>query len=325
MIYLYIGEDSAYIKTLIKTEINKIEKEYKDIEVISYSAFDDLLEDVLVDAASPSFGGERKCIVFDKCFFLSTNREKMNRILNHDLDSLMSFLDDYDGMSDIFFITAGPLLKSPIIEKLKKVAKAIRVDKLKDDELFQIAGQYFSKRNIAIDSTALNELVSRVKGDYGRLVCELQKLENVGTKINVMDVVSLVNKPFEDNVFNLTTFLLEGKRAQAISLYRDLLSIGNDPHQILAIMASQFSFSSQVCYYLNQGQYADDIANILKCHPYRVKVTSKTVSSFKPSFFYKILNDLYFLDRNSKIDGEDLKNSLEIYIVEFKYNYLSRK
>lgn len=321
MIYIYVGNDSAYIKHLIKQEIARVNK--GEYELLTYSAYDDLLDDVLFDLSAFSLTGIKRVAVYDRCFFLTSNKERSNKLLNHDLSCFNDFLDYYDGRDDIFFITTGPLLKNDYVDRLKKSSKVIIVEQLKNDELYAIASKYFSKKDIKIDNYALKELVSRVENDFGRLMCELEKLENVGKTINLNDIAELVSKPLGDNIFDLTTYLLQGQTIKALELYKDLQFKGNDPHLILAVISSQISFLSQISYFsVIEHRTNDEIASYLKCHPYRVKVSMSLVANKKPIFFYCILKDLCDLEKYSKIDNENIKISLELFIAKFKYNYL---
>lgn len=323
MIYIYIGSDLAYSKHLINQEIRRVNK--GEYELIKYSAFDDSFDDVVFDATSCSLSGNKKIIVYDNCFFLTNNKERMNKIINHDLSAINELLDCFDGRDDFFFIVPSALQKNASIDRLRKSSKVVNVEELKEENIISIASNFFSERNIKIDTYALKELAQRVNKDFGKLICELQKLENAGEVINSNDIAELVSRPLEDNVFNLTTYLFEGKTEKTIALYRDLLIKGNDSHLLLAIIANQVSFLSQVSYYRLANKRNEEIASILKCHPYRVKVSASLIGSLKPNLFYRILNDLFMLDRASKLENDNIKNSLELFLVEFKYKYLLKK
>lgn len=121
MIYIYVGNDSAYIKHLIKQEIARVNK--GEYELLTYSAYDDLLDDVLFDLSAFSLTGIKRVAVYDRCFFLTSNKERSNKLLNHDLSCFNDFLDYYDGRDDIFFITTGPLLKNDYVDRLKSLAR----------------------------------------------------------------------------------------------------------------------------------------------------------------------------------------------------------
>lgn len=106
---------------------------------------------------------------------------------------------------------------------------------------------------------------------------ELEKLENVEDKVGIQEVSALVYKPLEDNIFNLTTFMLQGQLSSALGLYHDLLMAGNDPYYLLAIMAGQIRFIAAVSFVLSRYMSEQEIATELQAKPYRVTVTKRLI------------------------------------------------
>lgn len=323
MIYLYVGPDSNYLKLQIRKEFLQKKTALEKSEVISYSAYDDLVQDVVMELSSPSFSGEKKIVIYDKCYFLSSSKERVQGSALHDLDALKEYIEHPDFINDLYLLVNGSLAKNELVQLIKSKCRVYIFDKIEDDELKQIASEYFHFRNKRIDDLALEELTTRVKGNYSLLQNELNKLDTYpASRIDIVIVKALVHKPLEDNIFNIANHLVQGESILALSLFRDLLMGGNDPYYLLAILASQFRFMAAVSYLVNTSVPEATIAEELGAKPFRVRMTKKSIRNLKPHTFYEILASLYEIDYRNKVEQDDLVRSLEVFISEFKPRFL---
>lgn len=315
MIYVYVGSDSAYLKLQIRRKYIQTKVALEDTEFLSFSGYEDLIQDVVEDVRSPSFTANKKIIVMDKCYFLSNIKERTPRGNEHSLPALKDYILDPDPVNDLYLLVIGSLAKNEVTDLLKKKAEVKTFPVPDDKELKRIAVDYFTIKQIKFEQNAIEELVKRVKGNYSQLMMELEKLENVEDKVGIQEVSALVYKPLEDNIFNLTTFMLQGQLSSALGLYHDLLMAGNDPYYLLAIMAGQIRFIAAVSFALSRYMSEQEIATELQAKPYRVTVTKRLINGRKPMYFYNILAGLFELDRNFKLYSENLSKSLELFIV----------
>lgn len=325
MIYLYVGPDSNYLKLQIRREFLQKKTALEKSEIISYSAYDDLVQDVVMELSSPSFSGEKKIVIYDKCYFLSSSKERVPGSAMQDLDALKEYIEHPDFTNDFYMLVNGSLAKNELVQLIKSKCRVLIFEKIEDDELKNIASEFFRLRNKRIDDLALLELVQRVKGDYSVLLNELAKLDSFpDDRISIGVVKSLVHKPLEDNIFNIANHLVQGESILALSLFRDLLMGGNDPHYLLSILASQFRFMAAVSYLVNNSVPEAEIAMELNAKPYRVRVTKRSIRDLKPQAFYQVLNMLYEIDYRNKVELDDLVRSLEVFIAEFKPRFLRK-
>lgn len=318
MIYLYVGSDSAYLKLKIRQEFIRTKSALEQVEFLDFSAFEDLVQDVIAEAGSPSFAAEKKIIIYDKCFFLSTNREKVSTASEHNLGVLKEYIHNPDPINDLYLLVTGALAKGEITDLLKKKGKYQSFDKPSEDELKMIASQYLELRKVKIDQSALNELIKRIKQDYSLLMHELAKLENYSDHLTLSDIGVLVNKPCEDNIFALATHLIKGEISAALGLLRDLNRSGIDNFYLLAILAGQFRFMCEVSFLVSRKFTEPQIVKELKANAYRVKLTRAAIKNVSARTFHQILSDLFDLDRHAKLDLDDLTSNLEFFILGFR-------
>jgi DNA polymerase-3 subunit delta len=110
-----------------------------------------------------------------------------------------------------------------------------------------------------------------------RLSKAMQELEKLRLyageqkRISKQAVEQLVPKSLEDNVFDLTNYVLQGKTEAALRLYDDLYIQGEETIKINAILISQIRLLLQTAILMKIGYQQGNIAETLKVHPYRVK------------------------------------------------------
>lgn len=317
MIYLCVGTDSAYIKQKIKQEFLRSKTALEKVEFLDFSAYEDLVQDVVAEVSCPSMTAEKKVVIYDKCYFLSTSKEKVSINSEQRVDSLLDYISAPDPENDLYLIVIGPLAKGEIADLLKKKAKYQNYSKPTDDELKTIATQYFVMRNKKIDQSALDELIKRVRSDYSLLVNELRKLDTYSEHITLSDIGELVHRPLEDNIFALATHLVKGETAAALRLYRDLLQGGSDAYFLLAILASQFRFMCEVSFLVQRKTSESQIVSTLKANPYRVKLTRQAIGNRTPTVFHHAMARLFEVDKHSKLDLDNIEKSLELFLLNF--------
>ena len=108
---------------------------------------------------------------------------------------------------------------------------------------------------------AVSELANRVDGDLYRFMNEAQKLVLYKDKITVADVCLMVNKPLEDDVFQISNALMRGDNATALSIFRDLQKLGSKATDtLIPMLGTQFRFISEVCFLDEKGLEKGQIA-----------------------------------------------------------------
>ena len=95
--------------------------------------------------------------------------------------------------------------------------------------------------------------------------------------IEEKDIVEAIPKTLQDNIFDLTQFILGKKIDQARDLVRDLTLQGEDEIKLIAVMLGQFRTFTQVKILSEAGQTESQIASSLGTYlgrnpnPYQIK------------------------------------------------------
>jgi len=148
---------------------------------------------------------------------------------------------------------------------------------------------------------------------------ELQKLQLFASKtkrIRKNDVESLVPKTLEDNVFDLTNYVLEGKTTEALQLYEDLHVQGEETIKINAILISQIRIYLQTAILLKLGYQQGNITRTLNVHPYRVKLAIQQVRKMDSKILTRLYDELIENDYKIKTGQMDKEYLFQLFLLQ---------
>lgn len=268
--YVVIGDEPALsqrahaaFKALIQPE---------DVEM-NYSQFDlavQGVDELLNDAMSMPFFGQRRVIIVQNPEFLTTK----GKISERDQKSLLQLLAQPVTENIVVF-----LINDLKLDKRKKVTKAILqtaetvdVPALNEHQARQAITQQLQQRAYQIDADAMQEFLVRTNAQYSAMQNELPKLIAYAThnkRISREAVAALVPKTLTATVFDLVDAVMTRQVKQALTIYRALLQNGEPALRINAVLTGQFRLLLQIAGMTGTDQ---DIGKTLGVHPYRVKL-----------------------------------------------------
>ncbi len=98
----------------------------------------------------------------------------------------------------------------------------------------------------------------------------------------------------------MTQYILSGKTEQALRLFEDLITQGEETIKINAILLSQIRLFLQTKFLMKIGYQQANIAETLKIHPYRVKLAMQEVRKFDEKILRRLFDDLVEMDYQIK-------------------------
>lgn len=314
MNYILYGE----LYPMIRKHLNKILKErlgeVDDFNVTKIDFEESNLEEIAYESSTLPLGYDKKAVVVDNADFLTKDVDEK------DEEKVLEILNNSTNDIDIVFI-----LRSEKVNKTGKIFNYIK----ENGQVFEFLNiekeqwplyirKYFKNRNVEITSEAVDELASRIDGDLTRFMNEADKLCLYKSSITLSDVVLMVNKPLEDDAFQMSNALFKGDNGLAISIYRDLKLLGQKfVDALIPMLASQFRFISQVCYLDSRGLEKEDIASELGVSPYRVKYALKNSRNISRKEIANALDKLYNLDLQIKSGQIDRSYGFELFLINF--------
>lgn len=304
---------------MIKARLKKILKErlieVNDFNVNNYNYLEDNVEDILFEISSLPLGIDRKAVVIDNATFLSDASQKEN------INKFIENTPLNDENIDVIFILRSDKIdeKNELFKNVKEHGQILNFMNLTKEEWPAFIKKYFGDRGVKIEPKAILELEDRVEDDLTRFINEANKLILYSNDLTLSDIILMVSKPIEDDVFQLSNALFRKDNATALEIYRGLKLLGSKAtDSLIPMLASQFRFINQVRY-LSKKQYDNtEIMNILKLKsPYRVKIALDNARRLPYNSIQHALNDLYNLDYQIKSGQIDKNYGFELFLINF--------
>lgn len=322
MIYLVYGDQYPLLSKRVKRMVKSIlGDEIDEFSYVRINAKETLVQDIVYECSLLPFIG-KKVVRIDDPYFLTSVKEKVNIEKEQDYDSFEKFVlaTSEEDIVDVIIVleTSQINKKNAIYKAIEKNGKIVFEEGLDINALHQTGIQYFQRKGTTITSEALNLLLERVGDNVSLFIQEADKLCLYSKTINEDDVHKMVAIPLEQNAFNICENLINNKIVEALKVYRDLLTLKEEPVRLLNLLASQFRTYSQVAFlYQVEKKGQEEIASILKIHPYRVKMLARSLVKIKYKEIINVLDELFNLDTNIKEMAIDPSTGLELFIINF--------
>ncbi len=306
--YLIYGTDYS----LIKREIDNIVSGITD--VVKYDLSESKIDDLLDDASCISLFGDKKVLIGENAFFLTG----VNTNINHDIDYLSNYLEDdnHDNIVILSVVSEKLDERKKIVKILKNKAKVIQKEVIDQKDLPKFVTNEFKKEGYNIDYKTANYFVNYVGKNVDILINEIEKMivyKEDDKIITIKDVNDISSKAFNDNIFDFTDGIMKKDYKKIFECYRDLITVGEEPIKIIALLASQFLLTYQVKLLSDNGKSSKEIAEVLKVHPYRVKLALQT--DYLNFELKDMIIKLHELDYNIKSGRVDKEVGLENFLL----------
>ena len=318
MIYLIYGDQIGTIKNRIKRisndslgnidELNFVRFDYNDIDFLT----------IIEEGTSLPLGYDKKVVSIEN--FLPIEEENKTLKNNEDYKKFLSFLKNTPGEIDI--ILSDPVAKmdekSELSKVIKEVGKVFGLAQVEPKEWKAYCYKYITEKlGIEIDKNALDELALRTGGDVVNFQNHAAKLALYTNKITYDDVALMVEKPLEDNIFQIYNALISGKKDLVLTTYRDMKTKGVEPVTMISTLAKQFRTFHQVMYLSRKGISNKEIASTLAISEVRASILAREAYSINDDVICKAIDDLYELELHIKSGLVDRFYAFEMFLINF--------
>ncbi len=310
MVYLLYGT----VDYLINKTIDKIINDNKidEFNVNKYDLTNSLLTDIINDASSMSLFSDKKIIIVNNAYiFTGTNK----KYTEQNTEELENYLNNINDNTILIFTTSNEKL-----DERKKITKLVKKNGIVKD--FNSIDNISLVKNLFEDYSISNDnvkyLISRVGEDSSLLASEIEKIKiykNDDKTITHDDITNLTTKSLEVNNFKLIDAIINKNKAEAFNLYQDRIKLNEEPIAIIISLANQIRIMYQVKQLYLEGYTENNIASILKIHPYRVKLASQNARKYDSDILLNYLKQLADLDINIKTGKVDKTLGLELFII----------
>jgi len=312
--YLIYGSNEYLIKNSIKKIINS--KKSVEPSIINYNMEETTIEQVIEELNTFDLFNNIKIVICEKCIFLSSESKKEQ----YNTDILIEYLEKAVNDNILILSLNGEMdERKKIVKEIKKYCNIIKHEQLKDYEVMGLVEKKFQLSGYKISKGAINLLISRTGNDLSIISNEIQKLFMYKLEEKVIteeDIIAIVPKKIEENIFDLIDAVVEKNKTKIFELYNGLTNYyGEEQTKILIMVANQFRLMLQCKLLNNTGLSESEISKELKVHPYRVKLAIQKGKSIELNTLTKYLDDLATLDLNIKSGKTNKNMGLELFFL----------
>lgn len=325
MVFVYFGKDSGLTLHLLKKDMKLKGESYE--QSIVYDCYRDPVQDFLSDCTALSLFGEKKAIVAANCYFLASLGKTVKgpvKEKEQDYKGLLEYIQNPNEDTDLYLLVPGSLNPTgDLVKALKKSGAAFKdCLGLKEDDYYMMAYNRAKEEKKKISKGAIAVLLSRTNGDFLLFSSYLDLLLTYKDDVQEEDASLMVYKPVEDKAYECLSFLLKGDVRSALTSYRNVRRQGVDGLVVLLTFVTQIRLMALVAALSEEGESNDSIAKALSqkgspIKPGRIYYMKKDIQFLTFDRLVSILADLGAIEENVKLDGDDVDERMELFILRF--------
>lgn len=319
-VYLVVGTEQYLGDLFLETIKNQIlEQEDDAMNFIKYDMEQTYLSVALEEANSMPFFGDRRVVQINHPYFLTGERSKSN--LEHNVEELMTYINEPLESTVLVIFAFYEKLDSrkKVVKVLKKQAKVITIEPLKEHEIKEYVKNTIQESGYEITPEALESLLHLSQMNLSKIMGELDKLflyTLSEKKITKPIVETLVPKSLEQNIFEMVEYVMKKNPAKALKLYQELILQGEETIKINAILLGHFRLMIQVKVMMNMGYQQNNMTDVLKIHPYRIKLAMQQVRNYDLKDLGLIYDELAENDLKIKTGKMEKDLLFELFILK---------
>ncbi|MBL3530261.1 DNA polymerase III subunit delta [Companilactobacillus zhachilii] len=319
-VYLITGKERVFIKDIQKSFKDIMSPEEREMNFSNFDLEEVSLADLINEAISAPFFGERRLVFAEHPFFLTGERTKNAVEQNPDL--LLKYIQNPTPSTILVIFASYDKLDSrkKIVKQLKKSAAMVDAGQMEGPVLSRTIKNDLKNAGYQIEPAALDLLINKTKGNYSLITNQLDKLKLYAMNSKQIDqaaVSELVPQSLEDNVFDLMTEILNKNVYKAEELYNQFLLQKIDPILLVAIIISQLRLLIQVKILSEKGLSEASIAKNLKLNPYRVKYAYRQARTLNRKRLQVMYDDIVNLDYQIKSGQGDKELLFDLFIAKY--------
>ncbi|MGE7272940.1 DNA polymerase III subunit delta [Brevibacillus panacihumi] len=318
-VYVLFGPETYLAEEFVALARREmIDPAFSDLNFSIYDCTETPLADILQDAETLPFMGEHRLIIARQAYFLTGSKPPAK--IESNPDALLAYLQNPPSYTTLILITDADKLdeRKKLVKTLQQKAKLFPFLQLKDADLYSWVERRAETYHARIQRSEAIKLVERVGGELRLLDKELEKLAlYVGTNAEITgeSIEKLAVRTLEQDVFALIEHVAMGRIDRALRMMYDCIKTGEEPIKLLALFARQFRLLLHIRQWSPRGYSQQQLAGMLKIHPYAVKKATEQARHFSEGSLKKLLGILAEEDFRIKSGQVDKLLALEMFIT----------
>ncbi len=304
---LFTGTDQGQFEVMKSQVLKQIGYDSADLNFAYFDMKEVAYKDVELELVSLPFFADEKIVILDH--FVDVTTAKKRFLTDDELKSFEEYLDNPSPTTKLLIFVEGKLdSKRRLVKLLKRDAKVFDAVEAKEQELRQYFQKWSQKQGLQFVGQSFENLLIKSGFQFSEVQKNLLFLQSykADSVIEEEDIVNAIPKTLQDNIFDLTQFILTKKMDQARDLVRDLTLQGEDEIKLIAVMLGQFRTFTQVKILAESGQTESQIASSLggflgrNPNPYQIKFALRDSRGLSLSFLKQAISYLIETDYQIK-------------------------
>ena len=275
---LFTGTDQGQFEVMKSQVLKQIGYDSADLNFAYFDMKEVVYKDVELELVSLPFFADEKIVILDHFVDITTAKKRF--LTDDELKSFEEYFDNPSPTTKLIIFAEGKLdSKRRLVKLLKRDAKVFDAVEAKEQELRQYFQKWSQKHALEFMGQAFENLLIKSGFQFSEIQKNLIFLKSYKTDslIKEEDIIQAIPKTLQDNIFDLTQFILAKKIDQARDLVRDLTLQGEDEIKLIAVMLGQFRTYTQVKILAESGQTDSQIVSSLGTYlgrnpnPYHIK------------------------------------------------------
>ncbi|UOQ47394.1 DNA polymerase III subunit delta [Gracilibacillus caseinilyticus] len=319
-VYYFYGTETYMIEALKQALIsNGLEKEEKDTNFEVYDLEETSIQEVITDAETFPFFGERKIILATNASFLKAKPPKME--VDHRPDVLIEYLENPAPYSIVVLIAPYEKVdeRKKVVKRLKKETKAVSCEPLKERELQKVITSIANQHNVKLSEQVITYFINEIGTNMMIIHSEMEKLAlyvGEGNEIRLEDAKLLLSSQESSSSFKLMDAIMNNDLAKAIDITKDLEKMNEEPIALIALIASQYRTLMHVKILKQKGYTQQQMASQLKVHPYVAKLSMQRQAKFQLKELKRAIDLLTETDAQIKSGRMDKSLAFELLLYQ---------
>ena len=304
---LFTGTDQGQFEVMKSQVLKQIGYDSADLNFAYFDMKEVVYKDVELELVSLPFFADEKIVILDHFVDITTAKKRF--LTDDELKSFEEYFDNPSPTTKLLIFAEGKLdSKRRLVKLLKRDAKVFDAVEVKEQELRQYFQKWSQKEGLQFANQSFENLLIKSGFQFSEIQKNLLFLQSYkeDSVIEEEDIVNAIPKTLQDNIFDLTQFILTKKMDQARDLVRDLTLQGEDEIKLIAVMLGQFRTFTQVKILAESGQTESQIASSLggylgrNPNPYQIKFALRDARGLSLSFLKQAISYLIETDYQIK-------------------------
>ncbi|RKQ37843.1 DNA polymerase III subunit delta [Oceanobacillus halophilus] len=317
-VYFLYGSENYFIENIKKEIIGSVLGQDKE-NLSVYDLEEIPIQEVISDVETYPFFGEKKLVIATNPVFLKSKPDKLP--FDHDLESVGRYVENPVDYSVLVIIAPYEKLdeRKKVSKLLKKHATVANCEPIKEKDIASWIESLINQWNITIDSEAYEVIENELSTNLQLLEQELTKFALfVGENGHVTkDIVeSLISHTSNSSSLRLVDAVIARDLHRALSIYKDLEKMNEEPIALIGLLAFQFRTILRVKLLRQKGYSQFQMQKQLGVHPYVVKIAMSRERKFTVEKLQSIMDKLTETDAIMKQGKMEKQLAFELLLYE---------